>query len=219
MKSNQLAVIFDMDGLIIDSEPLWREAEMTVFKSIGFEFTEQMCIQTMGMRIDAVVNYWHQKLQWKKPTVNSVINSIENQVIELVNKHGKPLNGVIETIELLKKNNIPIAIASSSSAKIIEAVVHKLSIKDYFSVIHSAEKEKNGKPHPDVFLSAAEMLEVNKNRCIVLEDSNYGMQAAINAGMKVIVIPEKGTNPKWSKKANLKLNSLEKFTINHLIDL
>ena len=57
MKSNQLAVIFDMDGLIIDSEPLWREAEMTVFKSIGFEFTEQMCIQTMGMRIDAVVNY------------------------------------------------------------------------------------------------------------------------------------------------------------------
>ena len=219
MKSNHLAVIFDMDGLIIDSEPLWREAEMTVFKSIGFEFTEQMCIQTMGMRIDAVVNYWHQKLQWKKPTVNSVINSIENQVIELVNKHGKPLNGVIETIELLKKNNIPIAIASSSSTKIIEAVVHKLSIKDYFSVIHSAEKEKNGKPHPDVFLSAAEMLEVNKNRCIVLEDSNYGMQAAINAGMKVIVIPEKGTNPKWIKKANLKLNSLEKFTINHLIDL
>ncbi|MAP01442.1 MAG: HAD family hydrolase, partial [Flavobacteriales bacterium] len=63
------------------------------------------------------------------------------------------------------------------------------------------------------------MLEVNKNRCIVLEDSNYGMRAAINAGMKVIVIPEKGTNPKWSKKANLKLNSLEKFTINHLIDL
>ena len=219
MRTEKLAVIFDMDGLIIDSEPLWREAEISVFKSMGYEFTEQMCIQTMGMRIDSVVEFWHSKFNWEKPTVNTVVNNIQNKVIDLVTKHGKALDGVIETIDLLNKNNIPIAIASSSSSEIINAVVNKLNIKDKFSIIHSAENEKNGKPHPDVFLTTSKLLKIPTNRCIVLEDSNFGMQAAINAGMKVIVIPEKETNPKWSKKSNLTLRSLENFKINQLAEL
>ena len=81
----------------------------------------------------------------------------------------------------------------------------KLNLNDKFDVIHSAEDEQFGKPSPDVFLSTAKMLKMENRKCIVLEDSNFGMQAAINAGMKVIVVPEKGTLPNWTKKANLTL--------------
>ena len=70
MRQGKLAVIFDMDGLIIDSEPLWREAEMSVFQSMGYEFTEQMCIQTMGMRIDSVVKFWQDVDQLKNKSNN-----------------------------------------------------------------------------------------------------------------------------------------------------
>ena len=82
MKRNIEAVIFDMDGLIIDSEPLWRKAEIQVFKDIGFHFTEEMCIQTMGMRIDEVVHYWWKKLKWEKPSEKDVINSIQSKMID-----------------------------------------------------------------------------------------------------------------------------------------
>jgi sugar-phosphatase len=142
MNHEKLAVIFDMDGLIIDSEPLWRSAEISVFNTMGYQFTEAMCIQTMGMRIDSVVKFWHKKFKWQTPSIDSVVNNIQNKVIDLVNNQGNPLDGVITTIDLLKRNNIPIAIASSSSTKIINAVVDKLNIKDKFDVIHSAENEK-----------------------------------------------------------------------------
>ena len=216
MNHEKIAVIFDMDGLIIDSEPLWRAAEISVFKSMGYQFTDAMCMQTMGMRIDSVVKFWHKKYKWENPSIETVVNNIQNKVIDLVNKQGKPLDGVITTIDLLKRNNIPIAIASSSSSKIINAVVNKLKLKDKFDVIHSAENEKNGKPHPAVFNSTASMLKVANSNCIVLEDSKHGMQAAINAEMKVIVIPEKGTQPTWTNKADLQLKSLTDFNLSHL---
>ena len=208
-----------MDGLIIDSEPLWRKAEISVFNSMGFEFSDEMCIQTMGMRIDAVIEHWHNKFKWENPSIGEVVNNIQNQVIELVRDYGKPLDGVKETVDELIINKIPIAIASSSSKKIINAVVEKLNLNDKFDVLHSAEDEHFGKPSPDVFLSTAKMLKMENNKCIVLEDSNFGMQAAINAGMKVIVVPEKGTLPNWTKKANLTLQSLENFSINSLFEL
>ena len=216
MYTNKLAVIFDMDGLIIDSEPLWRKAEMDVFNAMGYHFTEEMCIETMGMRLDTVVQFWHNKFKWSSPSVEKVIDNIQNKLIENVINFGKPLAGVLETIQLLKQNNVPIAIASSSSSKIINTVVQKLKLANYFNVIHSAEYEKNGKPHPDVFNTAAKMLGVPNKNCLVLEDSKFGMMAAINAGMRVIVIPESGTLPNWSTKANVTLKSLKEFNLQHL---
>ena len=216
MSTNIKAVIFDMDGLIIDSEPLWRKAEMAVFKSMGYDFTEEMCIQTMGMRLDTVVKFWHEKLKWSNPSIEEVVQNIQNKLIENVNNFGEPLEEVIETIKLLKESNIPIAIASSSSFKIISAVTKKLAIESYFDIIHSAENEKQGKPNPAVFNSTAKMLVFNNENCLVLEDSKFGMLAAINAGMKVIVIPENGTKPTWAKEADRTLRSLKDFNLQQL---
>ena len=213
MKRNIEAVIFDMDGLIIDSEPLWRKAEIQAFKDIGFHFSEEMCIQTMGMRIDEVVHYWWKKLKWEKPSEKDVINSIQSKMIDLIQKDGALLPGVLDALKLLKENNIPIALASSSAMILIKTVVESLDIKDYFNVIHSAEKEPAGKPNPAVFLTAARMLEIEAKKCLVLEDSKAGMEAGLNANMKTIVIPEFGTSPNWVLKANKKLNSMKEFNI------
>lgn len=213
MKRNIEAVIFDMDGLIIDSEPLWRKAEIQAFKDIGFQFTEEMCIQTMGMRIDEVVHYWWKKLKWEKPSEKNVIDSIQSKMIDLIQKDGALLPGVLDALKLLKEKKIPIALASSSAMILIKAVVESLDIKDYFNVIHSAEKEPAGKPDPAVFLTAARMLEIEPKKCLVLEDSKAGMEAGLNANMKTIVIPEFGTSPNWVMKANKKLNSMKEFNI------
>lgn len=213
MKRNIEAVIFDMDGLIIDSEPLWRKAEIQAFKDIGFQFTEEMCIQTMGMRIDEVVHYWWKKLKWEKPSENNVVDNIQSKMIDLIQKDGALLPGVLDALKLLKEKKIPIALASSSAMILIKAVVESLEIKDYFNVIHSAEKEPAGKPDPAVFLTAARMLEIEPKKCLVLEDSKAGMEAGLNANMKTIVIPEFGTSPNWVMKANKKLNSMKEFNI------
>jgi sugar-phosphatase len=213
MKRSIEAVIFDMDGLIIDSEPLWRKAEIKAFKDIGFQFTEKMCIQTMGMRIDQVVHYWWKKLQWENPKESAIIESIQSKMIDLIQKKGVLLPGVLDSLKLLKENNIPIALASSSAMVLINTVIKTLEIETYFNIIHSAENEPAGKPDPSVFLSAGKSLNIKPSKCLVLEDSKAGMEAGLNATMRTIVIPEKGSNPKWCNRAHKKLNSMKEFSL------
>lgn len=202
-----------MDGLLIDSEPFWRAAEISVFQTLGIPFTEDMCRETVGMRIDEVVVYWNQKLELSM-NVATTSNAIIDELIKMVNHSGKPLPGVISTLDILLENNRKVALASSSSMRIIEAVVTKLGIKDYFRSIHSAEYEKYGKPHPAVFLTtAANLLEPPLN-CIVYEDSRNGMRAGLAAQMKTILIPEfPEPHLDWHNEADLKWNSLEDFDI------
>ena len=211
------AVIFDMDGLLIDSEPLWREAEIKVFNSIGLEFNDKMCRETMGMRIDEVVLFWHNQFKWVSPSIDEVANQIVDELVKLILEKGEAMNGVFEALKLLHSKKIPMAIASSSSMKIIGNVVQKLEIAKYFAVIHSAEFETYGKPHPQVFISTAQKLGVNPEDCIVFEDSKNGMIAALAARMQVIVIPEKKDDQApWHTISTMKLKSLADFNLNQL---
>ena len=205
-----------MDGLIIDSEPLWRKAEIAAFKEIGYDFTEQMCILTKGMRIDEVVSYWWNKLKWEAPSKKTVVNDIHFRMIELINNEGQILPGIIKTLKSLHNNNIPIALASSSSMNLINTVLNKLNIRLYFKVIHSAEDELAGKPDPAVFLSTSKLLKIEPSQCLVLEDSKAGMEAGINAGMRTILVPEKGTDPNWKINAYACLKSMNEFNIESL---
>ncbi len=213
MKRKIEAVIFDMDGLIIDSEPLWKIAEIESFKQIGFDFTKEMCALTTGMRIDEVVHYWRKKLKWKSPSENKVISRIQSKMIDLIKRNGSLLPGVLDTLKLLKENNIPIALASSSAMVLIDTVVNSLGIKDYFKIIHSAENEKAGKPDPAVFLNTAKLLKIEPEKCLVLEDSKAGMEAGLNANMRTIVIPEIGTNKTWHKKSFMVIKTMKAFNI------
>lgn len=207
------AVIFDMDGLIIDSEPLWKIAEIETFKEVGFDFTFEMCALTTGMRIDEVVEFWRAKLEWESFTNTEIVNKIQNKMIQLIKERGKLLPGIIESLNLLNSNDVLIGLASSSSMSLINTTVDTLKIRKFFNVIHSAENEIAGKPNPAVFLSAAKMLKVNPEKCLVLEDSKAGMNAGINANMRTIVIPELGTSPKWANRGYKKLKTMLEFNL------
>ena len=214
MKDHKIsAVIFDMDGLILDYEPLWKIAEIETFKEVGFDFTIEMCALTTGMRIDEVVEFWRKKIKWESFTNTEIVDKIQNKMIQLIKERGKLLPGIIESLNLLNANDVLIGLASSSSMSLINTTVDTLKIRKFFNVIHSAENEIAGKPNPAVFLSAAKMLKVNPEKCLVLEDSKAGMNAGINANMRTIVIPELGTSPKWANRGYKKLKTMLEFNL------
>ena len=208
------AVIFDMDGILINSEPFWRYAEMEIFASVGLEVSYEQCGETAGLRIDEVVDVWFDRQPWKGKSKEQVTNEITTRVIEMVKEKGEALPGVLDTLEKIKHLNLPIGLASSSSMDLINAVVDRLSIRSYFKVLQSAEVEKYGKPHPDVFIHCAENIGVSPLKCLVFEDSFNGVLAALAARMKVIAIPEE-VNLKLEKFniADIKLQSMEEFQI------
>ena len=185
------AVIFDMDGIIIESESLWKKAMIKAFKDIGYGFTIEMCDSTKGMRVDEVSAYWKNKLKATyKP--EDITSTIVNNVIELINNEGKPLAGLIENISRIKAKKLKIGLASSSPMNIINIVLKKLDIAKYFDFVHSAEYEDYGKPHPQVFITTAKKLNVPPINCLVIEDSLNGIIAAKAAKMRVVAIPEDG---------------------------
>lgn len=192
------AIIFDMDGILIDSEPLWKIAEIKGFGKVGLDLTQTDCEETVGLRIDEVVTMWFKKAPWKNASCEEVTIDIVNILIDEIKANGKALAGVKEALQICRKSNYKIGLATSSYHSIIEAVLDKLDIRHYFDVVHSAEYEKHGKPHPAVFLTAAEKLNVDPLECLVIEDSLNGVIAAKAARMKVIAVPEQSHayNPK-----------------------
>lgn len=206
------AVIFDLDGLLIDSEPLWQEAEILVFKQVNLVLTSELCRQTQGLRIDEVVDYWYRQYPWTNLSKLEVEKLIVSKVIELIHLKGQPLPGVAQAIAFVKNQNVKIALASSSALRIIQAALQKLNLTEVFVEIYSAESEMLGKPHPGVYLTTAQKLNVPPQSCLALEDSLNGVLAAKAAHMKCIAIPEaiQQKNPKFAI-ADLILKSLEEF--------
>jgi HAD superfamily hydrolase (TIGR01509 family) len=207
------AVIFDMDGLLIDSEPLWQEAEVAVFNNIGVPLTIDMTPQTMGLRTDEVVEYWHKRFPWDSPSLQEVSTLIDTTVIELIKHKGVAKEGVREAIVICEAAGLPIAIASSSPHLLISTVLDKLGIADKMKVVHSAHDESYGKPHPAVYISTANELGIHPNHCLTFEDSANGVLSAKAAKMKCIAIPEpEMRNDKRFGIADIILHSLKDFT-------
>ncbi|MDQ1769871.1 hexitol phosphatase HxpB [Labilibaculum sp. A4] len=214
------AVIFDMDGLLINSEPFWQESETKVFSSLGLDVNNKMFEQFMGKRIDEVVEVMYKMTPWNHVSKEKVTEDIVENVIRLVLEKGACLDGVNKTLENLQQASFKIGLASSSKMKIISAVLEKLQLQDYFEVIHSAEFEKYGKPHPQVFITTAELLGIHPSECLVFEDSLNGVISALAAGMKCIAVPEKDAyNLDKFIIANKVLGSLNDFEIPQLTDL
>ena len=204
------AVIFDMDGVLIDSEPLWRKAMIEGFASIGVLITEEDCKKTTGNRLKEVVEYWFEKLDILDFLPTEIEHRIINMLVKLINKEGKAISGVIEVINFCNNKNIKIGLATSSSNQLMEAVLEKLKLKNTFKSSISAENMEYGKPHPEVFLSCASQLQISPLECIVIEDSINGVIAAKAAFMRVIALPEQENinNHKFSI-ADYKLNNMQ----------
>lgn len=189
------AVIFDMDGVLIDSEPLWKIAMENTFSKVGCNLTRKDFQKTVGLRIDEVIRYWHQQVGWDNYTQEEVEQLIIHELIELIKSKPEPLEGVIETLQFLFDKGVKVGLATSSYTILIHTVLHELDIVQYFQVTHSAEHEVYGKPHPAVYLSVAERLNVEPQACLVIEDSLNGIISGKAARMQVVCIPEKSHHP------------------------
>ncbi len=189
MQNTIKAVIFDMDGVLIDSEPLWQIAMIKGFTNIGVPFTESDCEKTTGMRFTEVVQIWFTHFNITTILVADFENNVIDILIDLINEKGKTIDGVLDVLNYCQQKKLKIGLATSSSIKIMDAVLNKLKLQHYFSAIVSAQFMTYGKPHPKVFLVCAQQLNINTNNCLVIEDSVNGVIAAKAAQMQVIAVP------------------------------
>ena len=184
-----------MDGLLVDSEPLWQEAEIEVFAEIGVPLTRQDCWETKGHRVDDTVAYWRAKRGWSGPAPREVERRLVARVIELVHERAEPKDGARDAIDFFRARGLRLALASSSSPPLIDAVLARLAMAADFEVVRSAVNESHGKPHPAVYLSTAAGLGVLPRECVALEDSLVGVAAARAAGMLCIAVPDSASGP------------------------
>lgn len=193
-------VIFDMDGLLIDSEPYWKIAEKTVFGELGLNLTDALLREVMGFRLNEVVAHWYAYQPWPNPDFEQTERAILDVVKTLIKQHAHAMPGVYEILEYCQQKGYKIALASSSAMELIDVVVDKLSIRHFFDLVWSAQYEAYGKPHPAIFLSVAQKLNVEPNHCVVIEDALNGVIAAKAARMYCIAVPEEVSlnNPRYS---------------------
>lgn len=205
-------VIFDMDGLLIDSEPLWGIAMQEVFSSVGVELSSELTHLTTGLRTKEVVSYWHNYFKWNSKTPEQVTAEIIENVTGKILREGRPMEGLQYILDFFRQRNFKMGLASSSPMQLIQSALNHLGIRESFDAVISAEFEPYGKPHPAVYLACARELDSDPLSCLAFEDSVTGMTAAKAARMKVVVVPEAHKrNDKRFGLADMQLGSLLEF--------
>ena len=187
-----VASIFDMDGLLIDSEVLWHEAEIEILGALGVPLAVEGCRTTKGMFVHEVTEHWYARYPWSGPAPDEVAVTLVDRVIELILTKGHLKRGALHAVDLCAGLGLSLAVASSSEYRLIDAALSHFGLRERFAVIHSAEDEEYGKPHPAVFLTAARRMSVPPKRCVVWEDAPAGVVAAKAASMACVAVPEPG---------------------------
>lgn len=209
------AIIFDMDGLLIHTEPFWVQAQLEILRDLGAHISTQTCAQTKGLRIDEVVSHYHRLTPWNTPSVADVAIQIAKRVSSLFQEKGALMEGVHHALSIAKSYQVPIALASSSPYFLIEEVLSHCSILSFFDHVISAENDPYGKPHPSIYIRTAKLLNVHPSECIALEDSFFGVLAAKSAHMRCIVVPETD-HPQWVI-ADHNISSLSELKVQHFL--
>ncbi|MGL5048190.1 MAG: hexitol phosphatase HxpB [Shewanella sp.] len=196
---NIQAVIFDMDGILIDSESLWQRVEYDMLSALGVPVTIETIQQNTGLRIDQCVDYWYHKAPWPYYDNATVSQTIVDKVANEILLSGEAMLGVHEAIEHCHALGLKIGLATSSPNTLINAVLTKLNLSEKFMAIASAEQLNYGKPHPEVYLNCAKALDVDPRYCLAIEDSFNGLIAARAANMQTVAIPapEHRGDAKW----------------------
>jgi mannitol-1-/sugar-/sorbitol-6-/2-deoxyglucose-6-phosphatase len=214
------AVIFDFDGIIIDSEPLWMEAEIEVFKSVGVHLTHELCRQTTGLNTQDSIQYWYDVHKWKNKTKFELYKEIMDAMHDLIIEKVDLKDGFMDVLHMCLGRNLPVAVASASPLRLIAVALAKFNLTGYFGVISSGDNEDVGKPHPALYLGAARRLGIEPVHCLAFEDSFNGAISAKAARMKLVAVPDRhdfaGTRFDF---ADLKIASLIDFKPENLEQL
>jgi sugar-phosphatase len=199
-----------MDGLLLDTEPLWGISMNRVADKHGIGITRERFKETTGLRIYEVTEHWSRHYPWEGSTPEEVAEEILDDIIALSKEQGGIMRGVVQLLDLLDGHGMKIGLATSSPTRMVHALLGHFGIAHRFHCVTSADAVQYGKPHPAVFLHCAQSLGSAPHECLVLEDSVNGAIAGKAARMKVIAVPDElhFDDPRFSI-ADLKLSSLE----------
>jgi len=206
------AVVLDMDGVLIDTEPAWRAAESAVFAGLGIPLSESDLLDSTGQPVEELIPIWRQRLpdgdRSSRLTDAEVAGRIVDRIIAHVRTEGEAMPGVTAAVALFERHGLRLAIASSSPLRMIDAVCDRLGL-DRIEVRCSAMDEVRGKPAPDVYLTAARRLGIAAAGCLALEDSPNGLASAKAAGMRCVAVPDPllAADPRY-READLVVPSL-----------
>lgn len=184
------AIIFDMDGLLVDSEPVWHEVEVELIESRGYNYLDEVRDMGIGMRVDEFATILQRYYPRLGDSPAAIESAITNRMLNLPPGRIKAMPGADELVNYVAERGIPRAIASSSSQRIIEHFVALMGWDELIPQRYSAEYMERGKPAPDIYLHAAEQLGQAPQNCLALEDSLAGTRAAIAAGMTCYTAPD-----------------------------
>lgn len=206
------AIIFDMDGVLVDSEPFNIEIEKRQFELNHLSISEEEHHQYMGVATDVM---WREiaKRQSLSLPVETLIEQNKTESIHYFTelKEIPVMPGLVDLLEKLTLKNFPIAVASSSFPEIIELILQRTGLRKHFQVVVSSQEAGKSKPEPDVFLLAAKQLGINPQDCMVIEDSANGIKAAKAAGMRCIAFEGPGANPANQKQADAVIKSFDQL--------
>lgn len=205
-------VIFDMDGLLIDSEPLWETAGMETLADFDIKLTRDEYYRSTGLRTKEWVEFWFTHFKIDQQHAAEAIKTIQKKAIEYIDRDAPPFAGTDHIIRFFRERNFKIGLATSSPLDLVEVVVAKLKLKNQFDVFTSAEHLSYGKPHPQVYIECANALGSTPISCLCFEDSFNGMIAAKAAKMKCVVVPhvKHQDEARWGA-ADVKLAALTEF--------
>ncbi len=184
------AVIFDMDGVLIDSENLWQQSEKELFSVLGIELTDDLLEQTRGLRTKEMVAHWCGMFKISSISQQELNEKYNSQMLQKMRAQVPLMKGAVEAILFFKEKNIPVALASCSTMEHIEAAMGKYNLAGYFDLMVSAANGMPGKPHPEVYIQTASKLGIEPTACLAIEDSFFGVISAKAARLKVMAMPD-----------------------------
>jgi beta-phosphoglucomutase family hydrolase len=206
------AVIFDLDGVIVESEDAHIEAEKRAYRKYGLTISAEELHRYTGTTAKAMFTELIAK--YKLKTSFEEINSQKEKILlELLEQDAEPTKGVLSLIRKLKQRRIKLAIASSSTTKLVAYILKKLNITDLFDCVIAAEDAEHSKPNPEIFLKAATKLGVKPSQCLVIEDAKLGVEAAKSAGMKCIGYRNPHSGNQDLSKADVETDDFSKLNI------
>ncbi len=206
------AVIFDMDGVLIDSEHHWQRTERAIFGELGVELTDELLVQTRGLRTEEMVEHWSSRFNLQSVDLAELRQRYDQIMVDTIRRDVSLMEGAEDAIRFFKGKKIPIALASCSTQAHIDACMEPHGLGKYFDILVSAAINMQGKPHPEVYLRTAELLRIDPTRCLAVEDSFFGVIAAKSARMKVVAMPDSSeyNQPRFGA-ADLKIRSLREI--------
>lgn len=206
------AVVFDLDGVILDSEELWDEVREGLARERGGRWHEGAQTDMMGMSSREWSVYMHERIGLPEPP-EEINREVVRRMLERYRRELPVIPGAVEAVERLAAR-WPLGLASSSNRELIDAALEAAGLAQYFRVTVSSEEVAHGKPAPDVYLEAARRLGAAPERCAAIEDSHNGIRSAKAAGMRVIAIPNRRFPPgeEALAEADVVLDSIAELT-------